>query len=44
MLCFREDRIEDLDLDVTDGHLYECIPNGEKWRVNIELVDGKTWN
>ena len=41
MLRFGKDRIEDLDIEVTDGHLYERIPNGEKCRVNIisKLVD-----
>ena len=31
MLCFGKDKIEDLDIDVTHGHLYEPIPNDEKW-------------
>ena len=41
MLRFGKDKIEDLDIDATQGHLYEPIPNDEKWRINIvnELVD-----
>ena len=41
MLRFGKDKIEDLDIDVTQGHLYEPIPNDEKWKINIinELVD-----
>ena len=41
MLRFGKDKLEDLDIDVTQGHLYEPIPNDEKWRINFvnELVD-----
>ena len=41
MLPFGKDIIEDLDIDLADGHLYERITNEEKWRVNniYELLD-----
>ena len=41
MLRFGKKRIEDVHIEVTHGHLYERIPNDEKWRVNIinDLVD-----
>ena len=46
MLRYGKYKIEDLDIDVTHGHLYEPIPNDEKWRINIinELVDVKEGN
>ena len=34
MLRFGKDKIEDLYIDVTHGHLYEPIPYGEKWGIN----------
>ena len=42
MLRFGTYRIEDLSIEVTHGHpYYKCIPNEEKWTVNIinEFVD-----
>ena len=41
MLRFGKDKIEDLDIDVTQRHLYESILNDEEWRIDIanELVD-----
>ena len=46
MLRFGKDKILDLDIDVTHGHLYESIPNDEKWRINTtsELVDVREGN
>ena len=43
MLRFGKGKIENLDIDVTHGHLYEPIPNDEKWRIN-ELIDVREGN
>ena len=41
MSRFGKDTTEDLDMELTDCHLYERITNDEKWRVDItnELVN-----
>ena len=43
MIQYGKNRIEDMDIDMTENKQYEIIPNDEMWRVDFikELIDIK---